>query len=46
MSSLGKALRILKALAEPPFEYSLTELSEHMNIGKSGLYKLLQELRN
>jgi DNA-binding IclR family transcriptional regulator len=45
MSSLGKALRILKALAEPPFEYSLTELSEHMSIGKSGLYKLLQELR-
>ncbi|GAB6280965.1 MAG: IclR family transcriptional regulator [Thermovirga sp.] len=45
MSSLQKALRILRTLAEPPFEYSLTELSRQMEASKSGLHKLLQELR-
>lgn len=45
MSSLEKALKIMKTLAEPPFEYSLTELSERLSLAKSGLYKILVELR-
>lgn len=45
MSTLQKATQIMRILAEPPFEYSLTEMSLQMDSSKSGLYKLLQGLK-
>lgn len=45
MSSLATGLDVLRALAEPPFNYTLSELATSMNIGRSGLYKILSQLR-
>lgn len=44
MSSSHNTLKILLELAEPPYEKNLTELSEGVGMGKSGIYKLLQTL--
>lgn len=44
MSSSHNTLKILLELAEPPYEKTLTELSEGVGMGKSGIYKLLQTL--
>lgn len=44
MSSVSKALQILNMMAEPPYEFGVTEISERVGIVKSGSYKLLKDL--
>ena len=44
MSSLSKALQILKYMAEPPYEMGVTEISEKIGMVKSGVHKLLSDL--
>lgn len=44
MSSVRKALEILKKLGEPPFEYSLTELSKELDLSISNIFKILKDL--
>ncbi len=46
MSSLIKGMDILRTLAEPPFYYNLSELASSMNMGKSGLYKILSSMKD
>lgn len=45
LSSLDKGIRILKLLGEPPYEYGLKEISENLDMGRSGAFKLLDALR-
>ena len=45
MSSLEKALLLLKRLGEPPYELGLSEIAVHAGIGKSGAYKLLRTMQ-
>lgn len=45
MSSLLKGMEVLRVLAEPPFNYTLSELSSTMGMGKSGLHKILSTLK-
>lgn len=44
MTSIGKAMYILKRLGEPPYELGITELSRELDMVKSGVHKLLAEL--
>lgn len=44
MSSVSKALHILKLLGEPPYEMGVTEIAEKLNMVKSGAHKLLGDL--
>lgn len=44
MSSLEKALNILKILGEKPYEWGVTAIAQRVGIGKSGAYKLLSDL--
>jgi len=46
MSSLDKSLLIIKRLGEPPYELTLGDLASHVEMGKSGTFKLLQIMRN
>ncbi len=46
MSSVNKALQILRKLGEPPYEYSLTELSGELGLSRSNLFKILRDLEN
>lgn len=46
MSSLGKGIRILKLLGEPPYEYGLKEIAESVAMGRSGAFKLLDVLKS
>lgn len=46
MSSVNKALQVLRKLGEPPFEYTLTELSAELNLTRSNLFKILKDLEN
>lgn len=41
MNSIEKAATALKTLGEPPYRYSLTEMSERLGCGKSGAFKIL-----
>ncbi|MEA3508799.1 MAG: IclR family transcriptional regulator [Synergistota bacterium] len=45
MSSVEKAILLLKRLGEPPFEMSLTDLADEIEMGKSGAFKLLQAMK-
>ena len=44
MSSVGKAVIILDKLSQPPYVFSLGELSEAIDCTKSGTYKILAEM--
>lgn len=44
MNSSEKLITILKTLAKPPFEFSITELAPVIDCGRSGTYKLLASL--
>ena len=44
MSSVGKSLIILDKLSRPPYEFSLSELSQAIECTKSGTYKILAEM--
>lgn len=44
MSSVSKALQILKLMDEPPYEMGVTEIAERIGMVKSGVYKLLIDL--
>jgi IclR family KDG regulon transcriptional repressor len=44
MSSLEKALKILKVLGEKPYEWGVTAVANRVGVGKSGAYKLLSDL--
>jgi len=46
MSSVEKAILLLKRLGEPPFEMSLTDLANEIEMGKSGAFKLLSVMKN
>lgn len=46
MSSLDKSLLLIKRLGEPPYELTLADLASHIEMGKSGTFKLLQTMRN
>ena len=45
MSSLNKGLDILRLLGESPYELSLSDIAAQMDMGKSGLYKILCALK-
>lgn len=44
MSSLSKAIQVLKFLGTPPYEKGVTEISGELGIVKSGVHFLLSEL--
>ncbi|GHV48175.1 DNA-binding transcriptional regulator KdgR [Synergistales bacterium] len=44
MNSAEKALTVLKRLADPPFEFGVTELAMENNITKGGMHGLLASL--
>ena len=44
MNSVEKALTVLKRLAEPPFEFGVTELAAEIRITKGGMHSLLGSL--
>lgn len=44
MNSVEKALTALKRLADPPFEFGVTELAAECSITKGGMHKLLASL--
>ncbi|MDR3265480.1 MAG: IclR family transcriptional regulator [Synergistaceae bacterium] len=44
MNSVEKALSVLKRLADPPFEFGVTELAAEGNITKGGMHGLLRSL--
>ena len=44
MNSSEKLITLLKTLSKPPFEFGVTELSQVIDCGKSGTYKLLAAL--
>ena len=44
MNSSEKLITLLKALSKQPFEFGVTELSQMIDCGKSGTYKLLATL--
>lgn len=44
MSSAEKAMKILKKLAQTPYEFGVTEISESIDCVKSGTHKLLSAL--
>lgn len=46
MSSLEKSLLILKRLGDPPYELSLSDIADHIDMGKSGAFKLLNIMKN
>lgn len=46
VSSVNKALQILRKLGEPPYEYSLTELSGELGLTRSNLFKILKDLES
>ncbi len=46
MSSLTKGMDILRLLGESPYELSLSEIAAEMDLGRSGLYKLLSALKD
>lgn len=44
MNSAEKLLTLLKILAQKPYKFGVTELSERINCGKSGTFKLLSAM--
>lgn len=46
MSSLEKCLLILKRLGDPPYELGLSDIADHVGAGKSGIFKLLDVMKN
>lgn len=44
MSSVDKALEILKRLSNPPFKMRLTEIANHLGMSKSAAYQILKSL--
>ncbi|MGN0837582.1 MAG: IclR family transcriptional regulator [Pyramidobacter sp.] len=44
MSSLHKALLILKYMGEAPYEFGVTEIADKIGMVKSGVYKLLADM--
>ncbi len=45
MKSLEKAIGLLNRLGKKPYELSLTEITNEMGVGKSGVYKMLSTLQ-
>lgn len=45
MSSIEKAIHVLKILSQKPYEYGVTELAEKIDCGKSGTHRILTELQ-
>jgi len=44
MTSVGKAIYILKCLSEPPYEFGITQLAINLNMAKSGVHKIVSAL--
>ena len=44
MSSVEKAIQILKFMSQKPYEFGVTELSRKIDCGKSGVHKILTSL--
>ncbi|MHC1760025.1 MAG: IclR family transcriptional regulator [Negativicutes bacterium] len=45
MNSSEKVIWLLKKMGNKPYEFSLQELANEMNVGKSGVYKILAVLQ-
>ncbi len=45
MSSIDKALTILRLLGDPPYEMGLSEIARELNLPRSGVHKILAALK-